>query len=333
MIDVSPNQRVRNRAGLISVVIGVAILVLKLGAFLVTGSATILSDALESVVHVAATVIMYWCLRVAARNPDADHPYGHGKVEYFSIGFEGGTILLAALGIVWESVRALHSGHPPENLGLGFWLIAASVVINVTLGIYLVYIGRRTASKILIADGYHVLSDVVTSVGVLLGVGIMWYLPPGPTTVWIDGGLAIFLAALLVLAGVRLMRQSLRGLMDEADPLLLQTVVGAINEIRDPDWMDIHNLRVLKNGDLTFVEFHMVLPAQWTIVQGHDASEQLEKHILLRLKTRGSVMIHLDHSALSSFAARVVDAESRGMSKEFTLESATCFYGHEDVHQ
>lgn len=319
-------QQERNRAGLLSVVIGFVMLGLKLGAYLVTGSATIMSDALESVVHVAATVMMFWCLRVAARRPDDDHPYGHGKVEYLSIGFEGGTILLAALGIVWEAARNWWTGHVPGDLGLGFVLIAAAVVINLGLGFHLIRVGKRTGSQILVADGHHVLSDVWTSLGVLAGVGVMWMLPGHPALIWLDSGIAVVLALVLVIAGGGLMRQALRGLLDEADPQLLSKVVIAINEIRDPDWQDIHNLRLRRSGDLAFVEFHMVVPEHWTIGQGHDASERLETHILKALGMKGSVMIHLDHAALHEVSRRL---GSQAPVVAFRLEDATRFLNPE----
>jgi cation diffusion facilitator family transporter len=293
-----------------------------MGAYLLTGSATIMSDALESVVHVGATVMMFWCLRVASRMPDDDHPYGHGKVEYLSIGFEGGSILLAALGIVWEAVRDLWGGHAPDDLGLGFLLIAAAVIINTALGWHLIRVGRRSGSQILVADGHHVLSDVWTSIGVLVGVGVMWMLPGHPALIWLDSGIAVLLALILVLAGGKLMRQALRGLLDEADPVLLQQVVAAINAIRDPAWRDIHNLRLRRSGELLFVEFHLVVPTGWTIAQGHETSENLERHILQSLGLPGSVMIHLDHPELPGLDTRMVEQIAQ---EGFRVESATRF--------
>lgn len=325
MSQASPDQIARTRAGLLSLIIGFVMLGLKMGAWLATGSATILSDALESVVHQAATLVMFWCLAVAARMPDQDHPYGHGKVEYLSVGFEGGTILLAALGIVWEAVRGLWSGHMPVDLGFGFVLIAVAAGINFFLGIHLMRVGRRTGSQILIADGKHVLSDVWTSAGVLAGVGLMWLMPNSPAKIWIDSGIAVILAVVLLVTGVRLMRHALRGLMDEADPSRLARVVAAINEVRHPDWHDVHNLRLRLSGDLAFIEFHLEVPPAWTIAHGHDMSEMLENHILATLGMRGSVMIHLDHHASSDNRS----APQEGERQPFTVVGATRFLGPE----
>ncbi len=285
----------RLRAGLLSLLIGILMLGLKMGAYLITGSATILSDALESVVHVAAVGFMFWCLRFAAAPPDHEHPYGHGKAEFLSIGFEGGAIALAGLAIIWEAVLGLVHGRQPGAVDLGFLLIVVAALINLALGAWLVSVGRRTKSAILVADGQHVLSDVWTSLGVVVGVVLLWLLPPGPARVWTDGVVAILLALYIMTVGARLMRQAVGGLLDEVDPQAMARVVEAINEIRDPAWRDVHNLRLRSSGDATFVEFHLVVPSQWSVANAHDSAEALERHILARLGARGSVMIHLDH--------------------------------------
>jgi len=317
---------IRNRAGLLSLGVGVVMLGLKMGAYLVTGSATILSDALESVVHIAATAVMFWCLQVASKMPDEDHPYGHGKAEFLSVGFEGGSILLAALGIVWEAGRSLLTGHAPDDLGIGLLLIGAAALINLVLGFHLLRVGRRTGSQILTADGHHVLSDVWTSVGVLIGVGLLWMVPDPRYRSWCDAGIAVLLAGFLVFAGIKLMRQALSGLLDEADLGQIAKVVAAVNDIRDPEWYDLHNLRLRTSGDLVFVEFHLAVPADWTIARGHDAMDALEAHILACLGARGSVMIHLDHRDLAAVQERLKTLTETGR-EPFTVERAIVFHG------
>ncbi len=290
------DQRLRFRAALISLLVGLLMLGLKMGAYLLTGSATILSDALESVVHVAAVAFMFWCFRFASAPPDAEHPYGHGKAEYLSIGFEGGVIVLAAAAIVWQAVVGLIHGHQPGRIDLGFALIVLAALINLALGSWLVHVGRKTKSAILEADGQHVLSDVWTSLGVLVGVGVMWLMPANhPALVWIDSGVAILLALFILWVGGRLVRQAMRGLLDEADPQMVGRVVAAINAIRDPSWRDVHNLRLRRSGDAIFVDFHLVVPSLWSVAAAHAAVEKLEQHILRVLGTQGSVLIHLDH--------------------------------------
>jgi cation diffusion facilitator family transporter len=317
-------QRIRDRAGLLSMVIGFVMLGLKMGAYLYTGSAAILSDALESVVHQAATVVMFWCLRIASKMPDEDHPYGHGKVEYLSVGFEGGAILLAAFGVVFEAGRALWSGHAPDDLGIGLVLVAVAAAINVLLGLHLVRTGRKAGSRILIADGQHVLSDVWTSVAVLVGVAMMWVLPLGAAKPWVDAGVAVSIAGFLVYTGGSLMRQALRGLLDEADMHMVEQVVAAVNAIREPEWYDLHNLRLRTSGDLVFIEFHLAVPAHWTIARAHDDMDRIEAHILATLGVRGAVMIHLDHCDLETVQRRI--GLSGGVNVPFTVSECTYFH-------
>ena len=295
MPDPGSDQRLRFRAALTSLLVGLLMLGLKMGAYLLTGSATILSDALESVVHVAAVSFMFWCFRFASAPPDAEHPYGHGKAEYLSIGFEGGAIVLAAAAIVWEAIAALIAGKEPHQVDLGLGLIVLAAVINLALGSWLVRVGKRTNSALLIADGHHVLSDVWTSLGVVIGVAILWVMPPGPLRTWVDSGIAIALALFILVVGSQLVRQAVRGLLDEVDPGAVERVVAAINSVRDPAWQDVHNLRLRRSGDFTYVDFHLVVPSLWSVAAAHAAVERLEAHILTTLAAKGAVMIHLDH--------------------------------------
>ncbi len=283
--------RQRVLAAGVSVAVGVAMLVIKLGAWLITTSTVILSDALESVVHVGATLFMYFCLRWSLRPPDDDHPYGHGRVEHVSIAVEGGMVATTALAVFWAAGRSLWLGPEVHEALTGLWLTAAAAVINLLLGSYLLAVGRRTHSGILIADARHVLSDVWTSAAAIVGVGAVWV-----TGIQIlDPLVALVLGTLVLLAGLRLARGAVSGLMDTADNALLTTVVDALNEIREAEWLDCHKLRVRGAGDLIYVDFHLVVPAEWTVERAHAAIERLENHILERLGRAGEVMIHLDH--------------------------------------
>jgi cation diffusion facilitator family transporter len=319
------DHRLRFRAALLSLLVGLLMLALKMGAYLLTGSATILSDALESVVHVAAVGFMFWCFRFASAPPDAEHPYGHGKAEYLSIGFEGGAIVLAAAAIVWEAIVGLIEGHQPGRIDLGFGLIVLAALINLALGSWLVHVGRRTKSALLEADGHHVLSDVWTSAGVVVGVGILWLMPAdSPARVWIDSGVAILLALFILWVGGRLVRQAMRGLLDEADPHMVERVVSAINAVRDPAWRDVHNLRLRRSGDAIFVDFHLVVPSLWSVAAAHAAVERLEHHILRVLGAHGSVMIHLDHPHSDPTVGMDPPFDSKDVAP-FTVAEATRF--------
>jgi cation diffusion facilitator family transporter len=307
-------HRQRQRAALLSLLAGFAMLGLKVGAWLWTGSAAVLSDALEAVVHVAATGFFFWCFHFAAAPPDAEHPYGHGKAEYLSVGFEGGMILVAAIAIVIAAIHTMATGAVAADLGVGLALELVAMTVNLALSWHLIGVGRRTRSAMLVADGQHVLSDVWTTIGVLVAVVSMWMLP-ARLCPWVDGGVALALAGLIVVTAIRLLRSALAGLLDQADHGLLDQVVAAINEIRDPHWLDIHNLRLRDSGDLVYVDFHLTLPSEWKISQGHDAEERLEQHILASLGRQGTVMIHLDH--------RHEDTPSPAAREAFTREAVT----------
>jgi len=292
----NPKQLAQRRyAAALSLGVGVVMLALKMGAWLLTGSATIFSDALESVVHVAAVGFMFWAMLLAQRPADADHPYGHGRVEHLSVGFEGGAIMVAGLAIIWEAVNGLWHNQPLPSLDLGLWLISAAMIINLGLGSWLLMVGRRTRSTILTANGQHVLSDVWTSAGVIIGVVVLRFVPDPTLRTQLDSGIAILLALVIMVAGFKLVRQAFAGLLDEADETLIGHVVSAINEVRQPDWLDIHNLRCRTVGDELYVDFHLMVPAAWTIAQGHDTMDVLETHILKRLDRPGTVLIHLDY--------------------------------------
>lgn len=291
-MDVPDPVRQRIWAARLSVAVGLFMLVVKMTAYVVTGSSIVLSDALESVVHVGATLFMFWCLRYSLRPPDLDHPYGHGKVEYFSVGFEGGMVALAALAVFWQVGHDLWFGdHRVTAPSSGLLLTAVAAVVNLALGLYLLRVGRATGSAILVGDALHVLSDVWTSAGALVGLGIVWL----TGRAMIDSLLALGLGAYILWAGLKLVREAVRGLMDQVDPKETARVVAAINEIREPEWIDCHNLRLRSSGDHVYVDFHLVVPAEWSVARAHQAIERLERHILDRLGRAGAVLIHLDH--------------------------------------
>ena len=298
MVIDATNTSIRTRAAILSLVVGVLILALKMFAWLKTGSATVLSDALESVVHVAATGFMFFFFRWSMQPADPEHPYGHGRAAPLSVGFEGGMVLLAGVAVAWEAVSGLWSDHPPKSLDSGLILIGMAAAINLVLGLYLVQVGRRTNSQVLVADGQHVLSDVWTSAGTLAGVGLLSFIRDPWWLVVLDGLIALVLAGVIVVTAISLIRQSIGSLMDEADRALLQKIVDSVAEIRDPAWVDIHQLRCRRSGDHVFVDFHLTVPAHWTILQGHAAVDRLEHHVLQRLGTQGSVLVHLDYPHL-----------------------------------
>lgn len=305
----------RRFAAWLSLGVGLVMLVLKLSAYLVTDSHSILSDALESISHVLVSSFVVFAVLYAEQPADKGHPYGHGKIEGFSVGMEGGLIVLAGIGILWETGRGFFEGYEPRNLTLGMWLIGLSAVINVALASYLFHIGRKHKSKIFTADAHHILSDALTSGGILIGVGLV------QVTGWtpLDSILAIVIALNLLRVGHGLMKEAISSLLDQVEPKTLETIVRVLNEIRAPDWKDVHMMRVHRNGNLHHIDFHLVVPGDWSVHQAHAEMDRIEAKILGQLGG-GSVMIHLDPDLPED-----VESESAQDGQLITVESATRF--------
>jgi cation diffusion facilitator family transporter len=273
-----------------SLLIGAGLMAVKFIAFYLTDSAAILSDALESIINVVAAGFALGSIIIAAKSPDPTHPYGHGKVEYFSAGFEGALIILAALAIFYEAwPRLLHPQAIPR-LEKGALLILGAALVNLFLGLVLVMVGRRTKSIVLIADGKHVLTDVYTTVGVVLGlVGV--YLTGWN---WLDGAVAFLVALNILVTGARLVHQSAAGLMDKSDPELLEEICRIIADNRRPMWIDIHQLRARRAGPRVFIDFHLILPRDLSLDASHDEVKKLENILNDYFADQADILIHAD---------------------------------------
>lgn len=285
-----PEEGVRLRAGLISLTIGVVLLGVKYVAYLLTGSAAVLSDALESIVNVVAAVFALGSLVFAGRPADSGHPYGHGKIEYFSAVFEGGLIAFAAVAIVWYAIGDLISGPKVVAVESGVFLTFGAGVVNALLGWYLVRTGRRANSLILVADGQHVLSDFWTSLGVVVGLVLVH----ATGIAWFDPAVALVLGGNLAITGFRLVRRAAGGLLDEEDTDLLGSMVAAFDNARMPGIIRIHRLRAIRAGRYTHVDAHLVLPEHWTIEQAHEATDAFERRVIAACNIEGEMVFHSD---------------------------------------
>ncbi len=255
--------------------LGVAFLMLagKTAAYVLTGSAAILSDAAESVVHLAATGFAAFSLWYAAVPADTEHPYGHGKIAYFAAGVEGTLILVAAAGIVYAGVDALLFGAELEALGTGLLIIAALGGVNLALGGYLVHTGRKHNSLVLVSNGQHVLTDVWTSFGVVLGVGLVWL----TGLEWIDPVVAILVGLNILWAASRLLRRSVSGLMEKVDPAETQRILRELERARAADRIaNFHQVRHRRVGDTVWVEYHLLFPEHLRVTEAHERSHAVE---------------------------------------------------------
>lgn len=267
------------RAMRISLAIGFLMLVLKVGAYVLTSSAAVLGDAAESVVHVVAVMFATFSLGYVHKPADDDHPYGHSKVAFFSAGIEGALIVIAALFIIFTSVQRWFQHLPPANLDEGLALTALTIVINAALGFYLLRTGRRAGSLILESNGKHVLTDFWTSLGALVGLGLValtgWY-------GW-DPLCGLLMAANIIWTGYSLMRHSIGGLMDTADPRLNAALDAALRRETEKHGLQFHALRHRDAGDMHYVEVHLLFDDDIMLKDAHRTATEIE------LAVQGSV--------------------------------------------
>lgn len=272
-----------------SVVVGCAVLALKSVAWWVTGSVALLSDALESIINVAASLAAFFALRVAARPADHNHPFGHHKAEYLSAVLEGVLIVIAALTILREAYYAFLDPQPPEAPLTGMLFNGAASVINAVWCLVLLRMGRKHRSPALIADGKHLFADVVTSVGVLIG----FILVPVTGILQIDPLVAGLVALNILWIGWGLMRESVGGLMDAAAPPDVVERIRAVVSEHGTGAIEAHDLRTRPAGRVTFLEFHLVVPGSMTVSQAHDICNRIEEALNQEMADI-SVTIHVE---------------------------------------
>jgi cation diffusion facilitator family transporter len=260
---------------LLSIAAALLTLALKSAAYFLTGSVGLFSDAVESVVNVAAAVTAYLSLHYAARPVDESHTYGHEKIEFFSSGLEGVLILIAAAGIAWYAVQRLIAPQPLQPLGLGLAISLLASILNGATAVILLRAGRRHGSIVLEADGRHLLTDVLTSAAVLLGLSLVWL----TGIQMLDPLIALAVAANILWTGFDLIRRSFDGLMDHALPPQEQAAVrSAIERHLEPN-MDYHALRTRRAGRRRFVDFHLLVPGRLTVQEAHTLTGRIEESV------------------------------------------------------
>ncbi len=284
------DHHLRKQAALISVLVGFGMLGMKTTAYLLTHSTAILSDALESIVHVFATSIALYSIIVSSRPADESHPYGHGKVEFFSAGLEGGLIIVAAFAIIYAAVRDMIFGRELVDLDTGMLLTLGASIVNLLLGWFLIKRGKATDSLTLIADGKHVLTDSYTSFGVVAGLGLVY--ATGVTI--LDPLVAMAVAINILFSGYKLMRVSVGGLMDEADRPTLERINAIVNRLRTSEWINMHHLRTMRSGRLHHLDFHLIVPFYWSVERSHAFQGEVVRKIASEMNNNATVLIHLD---------------------------------------
>ena len=258
--------------------LGVAVLMLagKVGGYLLTGSTAILSDAVESVIHIVATGIAAFSLWFSHQSACEKHPYGHGKIAYFSAGFEGALILAAALFIFYSGLKAMILGWAPTRLHLGLVITGVLAVVNLVLGLFLVRVGKRRNALILVANGKHVLTDMWSSVGVLAGIGIVWFTGIG----WLDPAVAMLVGVNILFGAFSLILRSFQGLLDEADPEKTERLLKCLQGFVDGGTVvGFHQLRHRQADDVMWVEVHFLVRQDISARRAHEKVTHIEEAI------------------------------------------------------
>jgi cation diffusion facilitator family transporter len=273
----------------LSIFTALATILLKSLAWWLTGSVGLLSDALESIVNLAGALMALAMLTLAAMPADDNHPYGHGKAEYFSSAFEGLLILLAAIGIGYAAIVRLLNPHALEDVGIGLLVSAIASALNLATARILLNVGRVHHSISLEADAHHLLTDVWTSAGVILGVGLVW----ATGWLWLDPVIALLVAVNILRTGWQLLRRSADGLMDVALPAETLDVIEEVMKPYRREGIDFDELRTRQAGALAFASLHVLVPGEWTVQKGHDYAERIEADLRAAVP-RLHVITHLE---------------------------------------
>lgn len=299
------------------VVLGIALLLIKFTAWIITDSVAILTDAMESIVNVVAGFIGLYALYLSGKPRDRDHPYGHGKVEYISASIEGAMISMAGIIILIEAVNSILSPKEIESLDIGLVLVAIAAIANFIAGTMAVRKGEKNRSQALIASGKHLRSDTYSSAGIIIGLVLMFALQKmGYDAAWLDGAIALLFGAIIVITGVKVIKSSFDGIMDKADWKILDEVVECLNENRHDDWIDIHNLRVIKNGWMLHIDMHVTLPCMMTVKQQYYEICEVKKAV--KDKFGGSVELSIMGEPCHKFSCPRCERECEDRLADFT---------------
>jgi cation diffusion facilitator family transporter len=270
--------------------VGLALFAIKLVAWYITNSVAILTDALESTVNVVASFIGLYSLILSAKPRDVEHPYGHGKVEFISAGIEGALIAVAGLVIIYEAINNLKHPHEIGSLDYGILLVAVAAAINYGVGFLAVKRGNKNNSLALIASGKHLQSDTYSSLGIIAGLVLMrltgW--------AWVDSVVALIFAFIIIYTGVKIVRSSVAGIMDEADSSLLDKAVATLNEHREANWVDIHNLRIIKYGSVLHLDFHLTVPWFLNVHEAHVEVDKIDRLVKEKFGESVEMFVHTD---------------------------------------
>ncbi len=271
-------------------IITVLLFAAKIVAWAFTHSVAILTDALEYTINVIAGFISLYSLYLSAQPKDENHPYGHGKVEFVSAAIEGILMVVSCALIVYEAINNFIHPHSFHQLDYGIYLVGATAVVNFIVGYYAIKKGEKNNTLSLIATGKHMQSDTYGTIGIIIGLIVLYF----TGFAWVDSLISVVFAGIIFISGYKILRSSIAGIMDEADEELLAEVVKYIEEHRRNNWMDIHNLRIIKYGSILHLDCHVTIPWYFNINEGHDEVKALEDMIRENFGEQVEMFVHTD---------------------------------------
>lgn len=265
-------------------------MIIKFVAYYLTYSSAILTDALESIINVVATGFAFYSIYLASLPKDLNHPYGHGKIEFFSAGLEGVLIVLASIFIIFHSIQNFLHPVPINDLGFGLVIIVSGVIVNWVLGYFLKREGEKSHSPTLTADGYHLILDAQSGIILIAAVGLVlithW--------LWLDGAASIAFSIFMLWNGIKIIRKSIGGLMDEVDNQILENIVSILKANQNKSWIDVHNLRIQQYGADLHIDCHLTLPNYWSLQEVHEEVHHFEEVIKAESPSNVEIFIHAD---------------------------------------
>ena len=295
----------------------ILLFLLKIAAWMFTHSVAVLTDALEYTINVIAGLVALYSLYLSAKPRDNDHPYGHGKAEFVSAAFEGILMTASCFIITYEAIDNLFHPHSFHQLDWGIGIVAFTGGVNYLLGHYAIKKGRANNVMTLVATGKHMQSDTYGTLGIVAGLILLYF----TGFAWIDSVVSLVFAVIIFISGYKILRSSIAGIMDEADEELLQNVVKYLGEHRRSNWMDIHNLRIIKYGSILHLDCHVTLPWYFNIHQGHDEVKALEDMVRTTFGEQVELFVHTDGCLpLSCGICSKDDCEKRLHSFEQRIE-------------
>jgi cation diffusion facilitator family transporter len=283
-------NRIKINTMKLTLIVGFLLMVLKFFGYYLTRSNAILTDAIESIVNVLAGSFALYSLYYAAKPKDEDHPYGHGKIEFLSTGVEGGMVTLAGIAMTIKGIQSFFDPHSLQYVDIGLGISLFSGIINYLLARTLLYKGTLLHSSTMVADGKHLLTDTWSSAGLVIGLVIIYF----TNLFWIDYVITVGLGIFITITGLRLVRESIFNLLDKADYGKIEHLITVLNEKRNPSWIDIHNLRVVKYGSVVHVDCHMTLPWYYTLEESHKEVDDLDKLVTKEFSHEIEFFIHAD---------------------------------------